>query len=172
MLVTRTLFSLVLATAVAGCEPGPQGKGEAQGKLEVPGKTEAPGEAEVQGKADPPIVADPSGKAAAPKPDVPLGGKTKARLPVGTRFSETLTNPRNPVDEASWSPQPKIEGTAVEFIERTVESPPADVDGGSHSFRYRFAAIEAGRAVVMFTRSGPAKAPIEEVRVEVEVTEG
>lgn len=149
MLVRRTLGVVLLATActATGNDSGPTAG--AQGKAEVPAKADASKPA-----------------------DVPVGGKAEVRMPVGATFSETLTTPRNPVDHASWSPEPKIEGTAVRFVERLVELPPADVDGGSHSFTYRFEAVAPGKAEVSFTRSSPeSKAPIDEVRVTVVVTE-
>ena len=51
-------------------------------------------------------------------------------------------------------------------------TPPPDVDGGSHTFRYRFEAVAPGRAKVSFALTSPdSKDPIESVQFTVVVTE-
>lgn len=120
--------------------------------------------------AEMPPPASKAGDAPTKAVDVDRVGKLKVEVPVGGTFTHTVTYPRNPADHASWSAEPKIEGTCVRFIERVVEPPPADVDGGQDTFSYRFEALAPGRAEVTFTLSSPGStAPIQEERVAVVV---
>ena len=165
MLARRMLGVTLLATActAGGAEQSTTGQAErvANGKAvveapPVPAKVEAP---PVPAKVEAPAVSD-----------VPVAGKREVRVKVGETLVETVSNPRNPVDASSWSAEPKITGTALTFLERAVESPPPDVDGGSHTFRYRFAAVEPGTAKVSFSLTSPeSKDPIEEVSFTVVV---
>jgi hypothetical protein len=190
MLGTRMLSVLLLATAcnAGGSAADGAGKAGEQGK-EAP-KAEAKADAEAEqkaerlanGKAGAEVKVDPPTTAGfgkiepppeEPVADVLVAGKRQAAVKVGQTLAETVSNPRNPVDGSSWSAEPKITGTAVKFLERAVESPPPDVDGGSHTFHYRFEAVAAGRAEVSFALTSPeSKEPIEEVRFTVVVTEG
>jgi hypothetical protein len=89
---------------------------------------------------------------------------------VGKTLVETVSHVRNPVDHSSWSAEPTIEGTAVKFLERVVEPPPPDVDGGSNTIHYRFEAVAPGKAKVSFVLTSPEEtAPIEAVRFTVVV---
>lgn len=146
MLVTRALMVVLLAAACTSSEETPPPASKA---ADAPTKT-----------------ADAPTKAA----DVDRLGKLKVEVPVGGTFTQTFTYPRNPGDHASWSAEPKIEGTCVRFVDRVVEPPPADVDGGQDKFHYRFEAIVPGRAEVTFTLSSPGSTkPIQEQRVAVVV---
>lgn len=162
MLARRMLGVTLLATACTAGGAGQSAKGQtervANGKagVVVEAKVEAP---QVPAKVEAPAASD-----------VPVAGKREVRVKVGQTLVETVSNPRNPVDASSWSAEPTITGTAVTFLERAVESPPPDVDGGSHTFRYRFAAVEPGRAKVSFSLTSPeSKDPIEAVSFMVVV---
>lgn len=190
MLGTRMLFVLLLATAcntggsAAGGGAGKAGdeakgaKADEKAEAEAERKAErlANGKAGAEVKVDPPTTAG-FGKIEPPPEepvaDVLVAGKREVSVKVGQTLAETVSNPRNPVDASSWSAEPKVTGAAVKFLERAVESPPPDVDGGSHKLHYRFEAIAPGRSEVSFALTSPeSKEPIEEVRFTVLVTEG
>jgi hypothetical protein len=182
MLARRMLWMLLLATACnaggSAADGAGQGKAGEQGK--GASKAEAKAERLANGKAGAEVAVDPPTTAGfgkielppeEPVADVLVAGKRKVSVKVGQTLAETVSNPRNPVDH--WSAEPKVVGTAVKFLERMVDSPPPDVDGGSHTFHYRFEAVAAGQAEVSFALTSPeSKEPIEEVRFTVVVTEG
>lgn len=175
-MLSRLALSISLLTAACTGSDGGPAKSTGD-KAEAPSQTEPRGKGYVAVKAE--VIAKPGtpdepGTPDAPAPsDALVGGKAEIRAKVGDTLVETVSNVRNPVDHSSWSAEPKIEGTAVKFLERVVEPPPPDVDGGSNTFRYRFEAVAPGKATVSFALTSPEEAePIEEVRFRVVVTAG
>lgn len=76
---------------------------------------------------------------------------------VGETVEVNLGSPRGVAPEYrfQWGPEPALEGAAVKFIERRVEGPGSDIDGGSFTHRFLFEAVAAGESQITLTPSPP-----------------
>jgi hypothetical protein len=152
--VACSLVTALLATACRGDRPA--GTGSTPSGQAAAGKRE-------RGEAAPAKVAD-----------VLVQGQTELPVKVGTTLVRTVTQSRAipPEHQFEWSPEPRVEGAALRFLEVRTEPPPPDVDGGSTKLHYRFVAVTPGRAGVTIERQNPGpQAPTEPDRFTVVVSQ-
>jgi hypothetical protein len=89
---------------------------------------------------------------------------TTVSAKVGDQLEVRLASPRGVAPEyrISWAEQPVIEGAAIRLLRHAVEPPPADNDGGSTAYRYRFEAIAPGTATISIGAVNPGESAQQE----------
>lgn len=94
---------------------------------------------------------------------------------VGEAIDLVVTRPVGIPEQlqCEWPAAPRIEGGAVRFVRRRVESPPPEADGGAATFHYELAAEGPGSSqVTLAPKPAGPEASCRAVTVEVIVRAG